>query len=313
MASLRAHIIKFFMRSLKKRSRKMMSNFSSFRLEKEKIFARISPPRNYKAQPLEIEGIEAEWLEPKGYVEKDSVLFYLHGGGFATGSIRSHRGLVAQFSNATGLRALSINYRLAPENPFPAGMQDALKVYRHLLEQYKPEQIVVMGDSAGGGLAASMLLQAREEGLPAPLAVVLLSPWVDMSLGGESMETLKHKDPILPADIARDWAKWYIGDADPKNPILSPVFASWRDYPAAVLLHVGTEEILFSDSENLYKKMREEGLDIEYYVGRGLTHVWHMSWRFLPEGKQSIKDIGNFVAKQIAARDAKKEKQETAT
>ena len=285
----------------------MMEDFDNFRLEKDKIFARLSPPRRCETEPFYLGHIEAEWVIPEAYnpCEEECFIYYLHGGGYAAGSLNSHRGIMAQFGNATGLKVLGINYRLAPENPYPAGLDDALEGYLWLL-QHKvggdSKRIVLMGDSAGGGLASALLLRLKQEGHGLPVCAVVLSPWVDLSTSGESMDTLAHKDPILPADKAKEWAKWYVGEHNAQDPLISPIFGDWRGM-CPIFLQVGSIEILLSDSVRLAEALRQAEVPLVFEVWQGMTHVWHMSWRFLPEGRRAIQQIGQYIRASIAFRE----------
>jgi acetyl esterase/lipase len=232
------------------------------------------------------------------------VLFYLHGGGYAAGSIYSHLGLMSRLANDLGMRVLAINYRLAPEAPYPAGLEDAAKAYRWLLEHehYRPEEIILMGDSAGGGLASATLLYLKELSLPQPLCSIVLSPWADLSLSGESLSTLAHRDPILPADKTREWAAWYVGQNDAKHPLISPIYGNWEGV-CPLYIQVGSEEILLSDAERLAAKAQQDGVAVKYECWQGMPHVWHMGWHYLPEARKAIRQIAHFVDDQITRHE----------
>ena len=301
MVSFQAHVMKFFMRRTKSRVTKMMQgDFNRFRQRKDKLFRRICKPKHIDTRRAEVGQLHAEWIVPKQMRHPNRVMYYLHGGGYAAGSIYSHLGIMSRIANDCGLRILAIDYRLAPENPYPAALHDALAGYRYLIEEhhYRPEEIILMGDSAGGGLAAALLLYLKEQNLGFPLCSVLLSPWADLSLSGDSFTALQHRDPILPTDQASLWAQWYLAGQNPKNPLISPIFGDWQGL-SPLMIQVGSEEILLSDSERLSRKALADGVEVLYECWQGMPHVWHMGWHYLPEARKALQKIAQFVDKQI--------------
>jgi len=241
-----------------------------------------------------IAGLHAEWLTPDGAAE-NRLLLYWHGGGYVMGSCRSHRPFVSQLAREAGIRALLPEYRLAPEHPFPAAIEDAVGVYRSLLEQgHEPANIAVAGDSAGGGISVAMLLSLRDAGDPLPGAMVLLSPLLDLSAQGDSMLTRVGQDPWFSPDVVLQVARHYRGDADPMNPLVSPVFADASGLPPT-LIQVGNDEILLSDSERFAENMRASGGQVDIDVWPGMWHVWQMFIGLMPESRRAVERLGRFI------------------
>jgi len=244
--------------------------------------------------PVSAGGVPAEWILPAG-ITAGRVVLYLHGGSYIAGSINSHRALAANIAAAAGARALVLDYRLAPEHPFPAALEDALAAYRWLLAVGAPaDKIYVAGDSAGGGLAAALLLALREAGDPLPSAAILLSPLTDMAFSGESLKTKAKVDLIVDFGKESQFAPLYLGDTDPRAPLVSPLYADLRGLPP-LLLQVGSDEILLSDSTRLAEKAKATGVDVTLEVWEGMQHVWHFAASLIPEGRDAIRRIGEFI------------------
>jgi acetyl esterase/lipase len=195
---------------------------------------------------------------------------------------------------------LLLDYRLAPEHPFPAAVHDTVAAYQWLLAcGTPPEQIVMGGDSSGGGLALAAMLWLREHALAVPAAGVLLSPWLDLALTGSSIQSHATIDPLVSQESLRLAASYYMGDADPKTPLASPVYADLRGLPP-LLIQVGAHEVLLSDSTRLAEQARAVGVDVTIEVWDAMWHVWHAWAEVLPEGKQAIERIGTFIRQQLA-------------
>ena len=239
-------------------------------------------------------GVPAHWLDAPG-VDADGVLLFLHGGGFQFGSLRSDGELAARVGRASGMRVLFPEYRLAPEHPFPAAIQDVLATWRWLRtdQQLSAGSVAVAGDSAGGGLAVSLLVAARDAGDSMPVAAVLMSPTVDLSSSGASMTDRVDQDPISTPALLRQLASDYLAGADPKTPLASPLFASLSGLPP-MLVQVGTADLLLSDSERLAKAAAEAGVDVHLEVGQGLPHVYALMLG-TPEAAEAIERIGKFL------------------
>lgn len=263
------------------------------------IMIETQAPDGVTCTPVEAGGVSAEWSVAAG-VDEAKVVLYVHGGGYVMGSAGSHRDVTGRLSEAAGARVLSLNYRLAPEHPFPAPVDDAVAAYRWLLAQgISPGNIAVAGDSAGGGLAIATLLALRDAGEPLPAAGIGISPWVDMEGTGESMTTRAAVDPVVQKEGLLGMAKLYLGDADPKNPLAAPLHADLAGLPP-LLLQVGDAETLLDDSTRLAERARAAGVDVTLKVWDEMPHVWHLFAPILPEGRQAIDEIGSFFQERTA-------------
>jgi epsilon-lactone hydrolase len=240
----------------------------------------------------------AEYLRPPGVLDEAAVL-YLHGGGYVIGSPRSHRHLAAAIGRAAGTPTLLLDYRLAPEHPFPAAVDDAVAAYQWLLARGLPSRrIVVAGDSAGGGLTVALLLALRERGIPQPAGGVCISPWVDLTCSGASYATKAGTDPIVTRDGVAAMAQAYAGTGDFKGPLVSPLFADLRGLPP-LLVQVGSEEVLLDDARGLSARARAAGVDVTLEEWPAMIHVWHWFLPMLDEAERAIATIGGFVRTRI--------------
>lgn len=256
------------------------------------------PLRDLTTASVDAGGVPAEWIDGPE-LATDKVLFFLHGGGYSLGSLRTHRRLASDIARAGGLRALSVGYRLAPENPFPAALDDAATAYYWLLETgVAPGNIVVAGDSAGGGLSLALLLKLRDNGKPLPAAAVCLSPWTDLAATGASVMARASQDPLLVPRDLHAFAQRYLGEADARNPYASPLYGDLSGLPP-LLIHVGTAEILLDDSMRLAGRARDAAVDVTLYVAEDMIHVWHLFAPLIPEGEQAIADIGAYIQAHV--------------
>jgi epsilon-lactone hydrolase len=239
-----------------------------------------------------IDGIPSEWVTAPNALE-DRVFLYLHGGAYIMGSCNTHRYLASKLSRSTEARVIVPEYRLAPEHPFPAALEDAVRVYRWLISSgCSPDKIVIGGDSAGGGLTLATLLSLRDAGDPLPSLAVLLSPWTDMEGTGESMETRASFDPWLSPEATRLTPSLYIRDLDPRHPLVSPIYADLTGLPP-MIVQVGKDEILLSDSARLVDRARAAGVEVDFKIW---DDMWHVFQTFsIPEGQQAVDEIGEFV------------------
>jgi epsilon-lactone hydrolase len=229
------------------------------------------------------------------------VVLYLHGGGYVIGSPRSHRHLAAAIATAGQAAALLLDYRLAPEHPYPAAVDDAAAAYRWLLDQgIAPGQIVIAGDSAGGGLTVAALLALRDARLPQPAGGVCISPWVDLTCSGASYRTKAGADPIVQRTGVEEMARAYLGAAAPRTPLASPLFADLRGLPPPLLIHVGSDEVLLDDSTQLADRARAAGVDATLEVWDRMIHVWHWFLPMLDEAQDAVDGIGRFIRMRAA-------------
>ena len=261
----------------------------------EKISERVAS--DVVCTPTEAGGIGAEWVVAPG-AALDRAILYLHGGGYVTGSIVTHRATAARISRASGARVLVIDYRLAPEHPFPAALEDAVAAYRWLAGRFDPRRIAFMGDSAGGGLALATLYKLRDEGFALPAAAVAVSPWTDLALTGPSLRANAAADPMLNVANLPTLANDYLAGADPRHHYASPLYGDASGLPP-ILIHVGSDEILRDDSIRMAEKLKAAGCDVEIEVWPRMPHAWHLFARIIPEGRHALARIGTFLQRRL--------------
>jgi phosphinothricin tripeptide acetyl hydrolase len=243
-------------------------------------------------------GVNVEWANAQN-ARTDAVILYLHGGGYVIGSPTSHRHLVAALSQAAGVSALAVDYRLSPEHPFPAAVDDAARAYQWLLQSgVAPSHIVIAGDSCGGGLTVATLLALRDRGLPLPAAGVCISSWVDLTITAESYTTRADVEPIITRESVTAWAQCYLQGQDARTPLASPLFADLTGLPP-LLIQVGTDEVLLDDSTRLAERAKAAGVDATLEVWDEMIHVWHYFYPMLREGREAIARIGDFIRLQL--------------
>lgn len=253
-------------------------------------------PDDVSCEPDMAGRVPVEWIATPE-VEPARVVFYLHGGGYALGSINTHRHMMQRIARATEARVLGVDYRLAPEDPFPAAVEDSVTAWKWLLEQgVEASRCTIAGDSAGGGLTVATLLQLRDQGLAMPSAAVALSPWVDLSGSGESVQIKAGEDPMVAAEALQLMSQAYLDGADPKTELASPLFADLAGLPP-FLIQVGTAEILLSDSTRLAEKLEAAAVAVALEEWEDMIHVFQ-SFPMLAESGQAIERIGDFVRGQ---------------
>jgi monoterpene epsilon-lactone hydrolase len=249
---------------------------------------------------VDASGVRAEWVSITGGSQQP-VILYFHGGGYCIGSSETHRDLVSRMCRAAKARALSVDYRLAPENPHPAAVEDGVATYRWLRKQGLPARsIVVAGDSAGGGLTLATLLALRDAGDELPAAGICMSPVTDLAKEGESMRTKVDLDPTVSPMSSTRYAQMYIAAGDTKTPLASPLYADLKGLPPLLIL-VGTSEVLFDDSTRFATKAKEAGLSCELEVWEEMVHIWPFFAAELPEGRQAIDRMAAFIGKHAVA------------
>ena len=264
------------------------------RAQYERAEKAFPTPPEIKVERVSAPVAPAEWLRPPGAVA-GRVVLYLHGGGYVIGSPRSHRHLAAAIAAAAQASGLLLDYRLAPEHPFPGAVDDATAAYRWLLEQgVAPAHIVIGGDSAGGGLTVATLLALRDAGLPMPAGGVCISPWVDLTFSGASYRTRAAVDPIVTRPGIDEMARAYLGATPARTPLASPLFADLRGLPP-LLIHVGSDEVLLDDAVQLADRAKAAGVDATLEVWDRMIHVWHWFLPMLDEAQSAVDGIGRFV------------------
>ena len=264
------------------------------RLSYEKRMSSLLMDDDITTERVGAGGVPAEWISAPN-ASQDRVILYLHGGGYVFGSMRTHRVMLAHMSRAAGCRVLGLDYRLAPENPFPAPVEDTIAAYRWLLSNgANSDKIVIGGDSAGGGLMVAALVALRYLGEPLPAAGVGISAWTDMEATGQSFKTNAEADPSITRDGVLNIAKTYLEDKDPRAPLASPIHADLHGLPP-LLLQVGSIEALLDDTYMLAERAEEAGVPVEVEVWDDMPHVWHDYAPILTEARQAIGRIGEFV------------------
>ncbi len=262
----------------------------------EQMAAMFPVDADIKREPVTANGVKAEWVTAPD-ADAGRAILYLHGGGYVIGSINTHRALAARLSRAAKARVLVIDYRLAPEHPFPAAVDDSVAAYRWMLAQgLKPSRIAISGDSAGGGLTAATLVAIRDAKLPVPAAGALLSPWVDMEGIGASMTSKDSVDPMVHKDGLLGMAKAYLGGQNPRSPLAAPLYAELAGLPP-LLIQVGTSETLLDDASRFAERAKKAGVNVTYEPWENMIHVWQIFAPILDEGQQAIEKIGAFVRK----------------
>jgi acetyl esterase/lipase len=273
-------------------------DIESMRASMDALTSATPLPEDVKLEAVEAGGVPAEWTAAPG-ADSGRVVVYFHGGGYTIGSIQSHRPLVARLARATGARVLSVAYRLAPEHPYPAAVEDAVAAYRHVVANgVPPSRVAIAGDSAGGGLTAACLVALRDAGDPLPAAGVCLSPWLDLSLSGGSWQTKADLDPLLQRAAIKMMADAYLAGADPTSATASPLFADLSGLPP-VLVQVGTRETLLDDATGFAERARAAGVDVELDVWEDMIHVWHAFADLLPEARDAIDRVAAYLAARL--------------
>ncbi|CAM5774680.1 alpha/beta hydrolase [Mesorhizobium amorphae] len=298
MPSLRSRLYYQISRFTLARLRARNLSLPDLRADRERIASRMFRlPQGVAARPCTIGGCPAEWLVPQGFSAGTAVL-HLHGGAYQTGSLATHRALAARLALESGSAVLLFEYRLAPEHPCPAALDDALRVCRDLLADGEFSRIAFAGDSAGGGLALALAIALRDAGEPLPAGLALLSPWTDLALTGATHRSKARLDPYFPTPDILDVAAQRYAGADRCNPLVSPLYADLSGLPP-MLLHVGTHETLLDDSVMLADRARAAGAPIEIRVWPGMWHVWQVFSGRMPEADRSLAELGAFLRQRL--------------
>lgn len=257
------------------------------------------PPRGTESHALSLGTIPAiRVARPRS--EPGRHVLFLHGGGYIAGSPALYQHILWRFADSARTEIAAIDYRLAPENPFPAALDDAVEAWRALLDEgADPRRCAILGDSAGGGLALGLALRLRDEGSPLPVAIAALSPWTDLAITGESVRN-DRADPMLRSDCLKPFAAQYLGGADCRNPYASPLYGDMRGLPPT-LLQVGSDEILRDDSVRMAARMRKAGCAVTLEVWPRMPHVWHAFAPIMPEAGRAIARVGAFIGEAIEA------------
>ena len=278
------------------------TSIPAFRDRCEKGAARYAKlPQGVTVKSQIAEGLKSEWLIPENS-PTDKVILYVHGGGYVSGSCSDHRNFVSKFAKSTGIKCLIYEYRLAPEHPFPAALDDSVKMYNYLLTSgYKPKDIVIAGESAGGGLTLALLLALKREKISMPSAAVAISPWTDLTCSSESYTT---KNKLSPAPL-NSWfvfSKHYVGKNKADNPLISPLFGDLKELPP-IFINSGENDELFEDGEKFAKKAVKAGVDITFRKGSGMIHCYPLLAPMFPEATEAMNEIVHFIRKHLNPED----------
>ncbi len=297
MASIQSHLLKLWFRHQKV--------FGSGDYDPQAIRARTDqvgffarPRKNVQIASVDAGTVPSEWLIPEAALQ-DRAILYIHGGAWFMGSANTHRAFVSRLVHAAGIRALLINYRLAPENPFPAGLEDCVAAYEWLLQGgISANNILVAGDSAGGNLTLALLIALRDASKPLPAGAVALSPATDLAFTGKSVQTRLHLDPLFsgggPTTIVQD----YITNHDPHEPLISPLYGDLHGLPP-LLIHVGDHEILLDDSIRFGENAVAAGVEATTVVWPKMFHVFQIFTPILPEARRAVEQIAEFIRVQL--------------
>ena len=286
---------------LRDRQQDEVSSIADARRRLEDLAAMSPAVAGTRFEAVSAHGVPCEWVTAPRARDVGTIV-YLHGGGYGLGSVATHRALVSRLSQASGLRALAVGYRLAPEHPFPAAVEDAVTVHRWLWEcGVAPAKVIVAGDSAGGGLAIATLLALRERGGSLPGGAVCLSPWVDLEASGASAMISGHCDPMVGREELLFMAGLYLAGADPRSPLASPVHGDLRGLPP-LFVQVGTAEVLLDDAVRLVERVRDAGGEAILERWQDMIHVWHAFAPFLPEASDAIGRAGAWMRARVGVR-----------
>lgn len=294
MASIQSVILKYLIRKTVNWNKPL----AELRKDFEKIGGRAKIPNGIEVSSISANGVKAEWIVPSCSL-RDKVIVYIHGGGYCLGIYNSNRGFVSHIASQTKIRILLADYRLAPENPYPAAIEDCITLYKWLIDEgYTPQNIIIMGDSSGCGLALSSLTTLRDQGVPMPAALVFMFPTVDFTYRGQSLKSRADFDPFN-LDPKFYVANNYVADNDPEWPLISPLYAKLHNLPP-MLIHGCGYDIFLSDSTRLAERAREAGVEAELRVWDKMWHTFHMQYSMLPEGRAALREIYNWIGQRIA-------------
>ena len=255
-------------------------------------------PTDVRVEAVDANGVAAEWTTTPG-ADPGRVIMFLHGGGYISGSLDSHRHMVAQAGREARARTLALGYRLAPEHPFPAALEDAIAGYRFLLSQgLEPKHIAVAGESAGGGLAVATLVSVRDAGLALPACTWCSSPWVDLEASGDSMTTKAPVDPLIQKPYSLELAAAYLNGADPRTPLASPIYAKLKGLPP-MLIQVGSAETLLDDAVRLARVTGAADVRVTLEVWPDMIHAWHLFYQQVAAGRHALAAVGAFIRSML--------------
>ncbi len=297
--SLRAKLLRLALRLFKRLGKRSQLSPEAVRRCLRLIEPLVpGPAAGTRTETFDADGVNAVRITAP-QARDDACVLHFHGGGYVIGGAALYRDFTWRVSAAARAPVVYFDYRLAPEHPFPAALDDAVTVYRWLIKRIDPKRIAVIGDSAGGGLVLGTLIRLRDEGLPLPAAAVLISPWTDLALTGPSLQSNAAADPMLDAARIPEFADYYLAGADPRHPYISPLYGDVSGLPPT-LIQVGSDEILYDDSLRMAARLKDAGRDAELDIWPRMPHAWPLYARILPEGRDAIARAGRFVQDRLA-------------
>ncbi|MCW8850705.1 MAG: alpha/beta hydrolase [Melioribacteraceae bacterium] len=305
MSSFKSVVFNFIMRKrhlfkgkFKKETFDMNTSIEDFRNQCERgasKYAKISD--DVKIQEIVFNELCAEWIIPEN-ADSKNIILYIHGGGYVSGSCNDHRGFVSKFAKICGVKTLQFEYRLAPEHKFPAALEDSINIYKWLLENdFKSQNIIFAGESAGGGLTLALLLALKDNNIELPKAAVAISPWTDLTCSSDSYNT-KNKVSVAPLNSWLVFSKHYVGDQDAKLPYISPLFGDLKGLPP-IFINSGENDELYEDGKSFYLKAKKEGVDIKFRSGENMVHCYPLLAPFFKEATEALSEIAEFIKRQF--------------
>ena len=274
------------------------TSIEQIREDWDNLFSDVVPLADVKSEPVNAGGVKATWFTPPD-ARINSAVLYLHGGGYVLGSVHSHRAICERLALGARVRVLALDYRLAPENPFPSQVEDAVAAYEWLLAQgVTADRMAISGDSAGGGLSLATLLALKNNGRPLPACAALMSPWVDMEILGETITTNDAIDPMIHRPMIEVMVSLFVNENDRRNPLANPLYGDFSGLPP-LLIHVGGRETLESDSQRVAQKAKDAGVSTELKLWPNQIHVFHIFAGRLDEGNQAVAELAQFIASHI--------------
>ncbi len=301
MASWQAHALDAIFRITVKRRLERQTDFATVRAAMNQ--ETLASPKGARFQAETLGGVPGEWVEAGA--AQEATLLYLHGGGYFACSPRTHRAITAAYAQH-GFRVYAPEYRLAPEHPFPAALEDAAAAYRALLERgFEASRIALSGDLAGGGLAVALLFKLRRDGVALPAAAALLSPWTDLAVTGESIRVNALREAMLATRKIPIGASYYLNGTDPRTPLASPLYGDFAGLPP-LIVHVGDREALRDDSTRLVERARAAAVHVELKIWPVVPHVFQLAQVFVPEARRSLAEMAAFLHEAIASAPAQR-------
>lgn len=298
MQSLPYYLIMPYLHFLKRKRSANVESVATRRKLLEKVAKRFSLPKNIEVTEVAAGDVKAEWIMLQGK-NAGATIMYMHGGAYNSGSLNSHRHLVARLAAAANCHALHFDYRLAPEHPFPAALDDAFEAYQWLLQNNPTGKIILAGDSAGGGLALALTLKLLQSKAPLPICHVLFAPWVDLTCTNQQIDILAQKDAVLSKEVLQSSAAMYLETkADAQDPFASPLFGKFHNCPP-VFMQVGSYDVLLGDALALEKALKSFGVETNLSVWQKMPHIWQFFAGKLPEATKALKEAGDFVNQKV--------------